>query len=81
MLIRVHNVALGTRGEGFLVRLSRIDFEFLVRSILRWLLCLKSDYVKGATSTKQPTKGKKREKRLWKSIKGSKRRNVHNSDD
>lgn len=34
MLIRVHNVALGARGEGFSVRSSWIDFEFLVR---RWL--------------------------------------------
>lgn len=81
MLIRVHNVALEARGEGFSVRLSWIDFEFPVRSILRWLLCLKNDYVKGATSTKQPPKGKKREKGCGKALRAVNGETYTTSDD
>lgn len=61
MLIRVHNVALGARGEGFSVRLSWIDFEFLVR---RWLFLFEWKTITSRERRQRSSrrKGKKREK-------------------
>lgn len=76
MLIRVHNVALGARGEGFSVRLSWIDFEFFVR---RWLFLFEKRLRQGSdVNEAADEKGRKEKKAVWKSIKGSKWRNVHN---